>query len=221
MKKAKKFDRKRLKEILESYEGSLHAFDELRPDCYEQEVAGHSLEQLDLLYSEIFAPGQSLEKATTKCPPWPKGSAHAGQPPGETVLRAIHDRFMTEQSLDVILAEKVRKERFMKAVAPLLSKELRQEVDRVLSELAQEVMSAKMQKIPIARQLPSVDRLISGEKLAQRGREGKLKEKRFKLEERRTRVLEKKSQETGKQGEEGGAITKEGWEQVEKDLRLL
>jgi hypothetical protein len=78
-----------------------------------------------------------------------------------------------------------------------------------------------MQKIPISRQLPSVDRLISGAKLVERGREGKLKEKKLKLEERRTRVLEKRSEETGKKGEEGEAMPKEGWEQLEKDLRLL
>jgi hypothetical protein len=102
-----------------------------------------------------------------------------------------------------------------------LPKEIIAAVERIVGAMSQEVMAGKLRGIPVSEQLPPVDRLLTWEKMEQRSREGKLKEKKLKLEERRTRVLEKKSEETGKKGEEGEPITKEGWEQVEKDLRLL
>jgi hypothetical protein len=219
--KAKKFDRERLVEIVESYGGSMRTFDGLRPDCYEQKLAAHSLEQLDLAYSEIFVPGRNSEKAARKCPKWPPESHHAGERPGWRVVERIHFRIQTERALGVLVGEDEAAAKFMQMARKYLPKEIIAAVERIVGAMSQEVMAGKLRGIPVSEQLPPVDRLLTWEKMEQRSREGKLKEKKLKLEERRTRVLEKKSEETGKKGEEGEPITKEGWEQVEKDLRLL
>ena len=48
-----------------------------------------------------------------------------------------------------------------------------------------------------------------------------VKKKRLKLEERKVKMLEKKSQAEVKGQTSGGPITKEGWEQIERDLKLI
>jgi len=221
MKKAKKFDRERLTEIVESYGGSMRTFDGLRPDSYEQKLAAHSLEQLDLAYSEIFVPGRNFKKAAAKCPIWPPRSRNAGKRPQWKLVERIHLRIQTERALGVLVGEDEAAAKFMQMARKYLPKEILATVERIIGAMSQEIMAGKLRGIPVSEQLPPVDRLLTWEKIEQRNREGKLKEKRLKLEERRTRVLEKKSEEPGKKGEEGEPMPKEGWDQLEKDLRLL
>jgi hypothetical protein len=160
MKTRKKFDRERLREILESYDGNLRMFETLRSNSYEHALAAHSLEELDMLYSKIFAPGVSLKDTAKSCPRWPDGTKRAGKRPKASLLENIHDRFMAERGLNALTVEAERADAYGRAV----------------------------------RALPV---------------EGQLK------------VLEKKYQAEVKSQENGGPITKEGWEQIERDLKLI
>jgi hypothetical protein len=150
MKATKKFDRKRLREIVESYDGNMRMFETLRSNSYEPALAAHSLEDLDLFYSQIFAPEVSLEDTAQSCPPWPEGTRLAGERPKVKLLENIHNRFMALRKGDLLV-----------------------------------------------------------------------KKKRLKLEERKVKMLEKKSQAEVKGQTSGGPITKEGWEQIERDLKLI
>jgi hypothetical protein len=221
MRKSKKFDRERLREILERYGGSLRSFDDLRPDAYEQKLAAQSLEQLDLLYSELFAPGRKLEEAGQACPPWPPGTPHAGQRPKRGLLDRIFKRIQTDRTLGMLVEETEYADKFMQVARRFLPKEQTEALDTMMTTISQEIMSAKMRAIPISQQLPPVDRLLTREKVAVRDRERELKEKRLKLEERKQRALEKKIEQTGKESTPGQAVTKEDWEEMERKLKLL
>jgi hypothetical protein len=74
--------------------------------------------------------------------------------------------------------------------------------------------------VPVCDQLPPVDRLLSREKLAQTADEVKLKEQKLKLEARKQETLEKKIEKAGKDESKYGTVTKEAWEQLERDLKL-
>ena len=220
----KKFDRKRLRQIVEFYGGSLRAFEELRPDSYEQAMAAQSLEQLDLLYSEIFAPGLSLRKVRQTCPPWPSGSAHAGQQPKEKVLKGIFERFQTDRRTEEVfgLLSKGNQisELFQRGIKTLPPEQRTKELDALMTKMSQQVMMAVLDGIPVSAQLPPVDRLLTREKLAQTADVVKLKEQKLKLEERKQETLEKKIKKAGKDESKYGTVTKEAWEQLERDLKL-
>ena len=221
MRTRKKFDRERLREIVESYGGDLRSFDELRPYSYEQALAAESLEQLDLFYSEIFTPGRNLEKASESCPPWPRGSRFAGQQPQWRMLARIFQRIQTERTLGVLCQEGEIGDQFMKVARRYLPEERTEALDALVTSVSQEMMAAKLAKIPVSQQLRPLDRLLTREKVAVRERERELKEKKLELENKKFKLAKKKIEEAGKGEGQAGAITKEGWEQLEKDLRLL
>ena len=222
MRKARKFDRKRLRRILEYYDGNLRSFEDLRPDCYEQSVAGESLEQLDLLYSEIFAPGRSLEKAAATCPPWPKGTPHAGQQPKECILRSIFQRFKADYSLSQIVGVRQRVKHYREMLAALPPGEQTKFLDEMITELGQEMIVEKLEEMkPFCEQLGPMDRLLTREKIAVRDRALELEGKKLKLKEKKAKALEKKNAETAKEPEPGGAVTKEQLQELERDLKLI
>ena len=72
---------KALVELLERFVTTIESFSNLRADTYEHALAAHRLEHLELLYTELMRPGQTLEDALEKCPPWPPGSKLAGKSP--------------------------------------------------------------------------------------------------------------------------------------------
>jgi hypothetical protein len=223
MSKARKFDRKRLKAILETYGASLRSFDGLWAGCYEQRLAAHSLEQLDAFYSLLFAPGQSLEKAAATCPPWPPGTPDAGEPPKEHVLQRTHQRIQSERTLGILIMEEQAAARFMKMAEKYLPKHLLTATQRIMMTLAQEVMKAKLDGLPVSQQLGPVDRLVKGSKLALRERDQALKKRKLQEDGKKQKALEKKNAETAKEpapGGEGG-IPPEVMEKIEKELKLL
>jgi hypothetical protein len=221
----KKFDRKRLEEILESYGGSLRTFEELRSDSYEQAVAAESLEQLDLLYSEILTPGLNLRNLMQTCPPWPPGSPRAGQQPEEKVLREIFERFQmdrrTERVFGLVAEWRHTMALFRKAVKTVAPEARTESLDAVITVIGENLLKAKLDGIPAPDQLPSVDRVIAREKLAQSADMVKLKERKLKLEERKQKALEKRIKQAGKEEGKAGGMTKEAWEELERDLRLI
>ena len=221
MRTRKKFDRERLREIVESYGGDLRSFDELRPHSYEQALAGESLEQLDLFYSELFKPGRSLKKASQICPPWPRGTRQEGQRPQWEILARTFQRIQTERTLGVLCKEGEIGDQFMKVARRYLPEERTQALDALVTSVSQEMMAAKLAKIPVSQQLPPLDRLLTREKVAVREGERKLKERKLELESKKFKLAKKKVEEAGKEEGKGGAITKEDWEQLEKDLKLL
>lgn len=220
MSKAKKFDRKRLKAILETYGASLRSFDGLWAGCYEQRLAAHSLEQLDAFYSLLFAPGQSLEKAAAICPPWPPGTADAGEPPKVHVLHRTHRRIQSERSLGILVQEKAAA-KFMRMAEKYLPKNLLKATQGVMMRLAQEVMKAKLEGLPVSQQLGPVDRLVKGSKLVLREKDQALQKRKLQEDRKKQKALEKKNAEAAKEPEPGGAVTKEALEELERDLKLL
>jgi len=221
MKTTQKFDRKRLREIVESYDGNMRMFETLRSNSYEQSLAAHSLEDLDLLYSQIFAPGVSLKDTAQSCPPWPEGTRLAGERPKVKLLENIYNRFMAERGLNALTVEAERADAYGRAVRALPVEGQLKVLDMMLRTIGQEIMSAKMAGLPICKQLKPVDRFIARQKLALCEGDLLVKKKRLKLEERKVKLLEKKYQSEAKSQASGGPITKEGWEQIERDLKLL
>ena len=221
MKTTRKFDRKRLREILESYDGNLRMFETLRSSSYEHALAAHSLEELDLFYSKIFEPGLSLKDTAKNCPRWPEGTRLAGERPKATLLENIHNRFMAERGLNALTVEAERADAYGLAVRALPVEGQLNVLDTMLRTIGQEIMSAKMAGLPISKQLQPVDRFIARQKLALREGDLGVKKKRLKLEERKVKMLEKKYRAEVKSQASGGPITKEGWEQIERDLKLI
>jgi hypothetical protein len=221
MKTTKKFDRKRLRKILESYDGSLRMFETLRSDSYEQRLAANSLDDLELLYSKIFEPGVSLKNTVASCPVWPPGSPNEGERPRETLVQSIHARFMTERGLEDLTMASGTMDAFRRAVKALPASARLRFLDQMLTVMGQEVVRAKIAGVPISEQLKPVDRMFAREKLALREGDLALKRKRLRLEGRKVKVLEKRGAAAEKSQANGGPITKEGWEQLERDLKLI
>jgi hypothetical protein len=96
-----------------------------------------------------------------------------------------------------------------------------EELDALVTTISQEVMQAALTGIPVSAQLPTVDRFMAREKLARQADEVKLKKQKLKLEERKQETLEKRIEQAGKEEGKAGAITKEAWEELERDLKLL
>jgi hypothetical protein len=179
------------------------------------------VEQLASLYSEIFTPGRNLEKASQSCPPWPSGTRNAGQQPKERLLEGIFKRIQTERTLGVLCKEGEIGDQFMKVARRYLAKERTEALDALVTSVSQELMAAKLAQIPVSQQLRPLDRLLTREKVAVRERERELKEKKLELESKKFKLAKKKVEEAGKEEGQAGAITKEAWEQLEKDLKLL
>jgi hypothetical protein len=221
MKRTNKFDRKRLGKILESYDGNLRMFDTLRSDSYEHRLAAHSLDDLELLYSKVFEPGVSLKNSAPSCPVWPPGSKQEGKRPQETLLQKIHARFTAERGLEDMAADHDMAEAFRRMVKALPASARARFLDQIMTVLGEEVATAKLHGVPVSQQLKPVDRLVAHEKLKLREGNLELKKKRIKLEGRKVKVLEKRCAAAEKSQADGGSITKEGWEQIERDLKLI
>jgi hypothetical protein len=203
----------------------MRSFEDLRPDSYEQAVAAHSLEQLDSLYSQIFAPGLGLKKVMETCPPWPPGSPRAGQRPKLNVLTAIFARFQLDRRSEHVFGLVTEGKQILalirKAVKILAPDVRTEDLDAMMLLLGQEIFQAKLNGIPLSDQLPSVDRMMAREKLAQNADQVKLKEKKLKLAERKQKALEKRMEQAGKDSAPAKAVTKEDWEEMERKLKLL
>jgi hypothetical protein len=139
--------------------------------------------------------------------------------------RKKFDRFQEEWKTDRVLrqvAEGKRISELLRKAVTILAPGVRTEdLDAVMAHIFQEIMKGKLDGIPVSEQLPSVDRLLAREKLAQKADEVKLKEQKLELEERRQKALEKRMEEAGKESVPAKAVTEEDWEEMERKLRLL
>lgn len=127
----------------------------------------------------------------------------------------------TEHVLGLLAVGNQMSEIFRKGVKTLPPGQRTEDLDALMMTISQEIMKAALAGIPVSQQLPAVDRLMAREKLAQQADEVKLKKQRLKLEERKQETLEKKIEQAGKEEGNAGAITKEAWEELERDLKLL
>jgi hypothetical protein len=194
-------------------------FESLKADSYEQALAGQSLEDLDAFYALIFEPGASLNnELAAKCPRWPEGTRCAGDPPSKNVLIDAHCRFRAEHGLELLARQSAMGEACLKSIKALPEEEQLKLLDKILTMMINEVMAGNLAGVPVSAQLPPVDRLLARQKLGVRRGDLKVKRSRLKLEERKVKALEKKC-EGNKEPEQ--QITKEGWEQVERNLKLL
>jgi hypothetical protein len=216
----KRCDRKRLREILEEYDGNLQMFESLKADCYEQRLAAQSLDDLNAYYAAIFEPGAIAEKVAAKCPPWPEGTKDEGKPPQKNVVRGTLNRFKAEQGLAKLALESALGDACLKAVKALPEEKQLKLLDQVLTKMAHEVMAAKLQGVPVSTQLPPVDRLMARQKLAVRRGDLKVKRSRLRLEQRKVKVLEKSCEAKEKSQTPKKQITQEGMEVIERELGL-
>lgn len=143
----------------------------------------------------------------------------------ENVLPEIFERLQTDRDSDDVFGWLAKGNRiseiFRTGVNTLPPEQRTEELDALVTKMSQQVMQAVLEGIPVSRQLPPMDRLMARQKLAQTADEVKLKAKKLELEERKQKTLEKKIEEAGKEEDKAGAITKEAWEELERDLRLI
>lgn len=174
-------DRTKLAALLEEYGGSLKSFMTLRADAYEQQLAGQSLERLEQLYSELFKPGQTLEKAREHCPPWPPGTARKGELPSVTTLGNIAERFNTERALNGIGAVAAFLNNLRASVKKTALGDNDQVVEALVAIAGQEALKAKLDGTPVSAQLEVVDRLQYQQRTKLKGKEVETREKAINL----------------------------------------
>ena len=149
--------------LLERHNYSPGTFDKLRADSYEKQLAAHSLDSLDLVYSLLLMPGKPVEEHIPNCPTWPNGTKWAGQLPGKNVLFEIKRRLLIEQTLNSMgqtakILEKLR------ARAAGLPDEQTAVLESVITMVGDELLQAKLTHgSPIAANLPVVDRLLTAQ----------------------------------------------------------
>lgn len=149
-----------LKAIIEAHGGDPDGFWQLRSDTYEHTLARRSLEELERFYSLLFTPGKNFEEIRKDCPPWPRGTRYAGRLPSDSVLSDIRARFAQEKTInDVGFVAGFLSRMKQRTESPDLTELL----DSVCKMLGNEVVSSKMQGMPISEQLRAVDRLLKRE----------------------------------------------------------
>ena len=154
-------NRQILSETLERFGTSIESFDALRADSYEQALAAHSLEQLELLYTVITAPGITLEVAVDQCPAWPQGSKLAGRPPSLGTIAKIAERLRTEGTLNSLGRVSEFMEKIQRRAKALPIGEQSSVVDALINCVGEELIQAKLGGGSVAANLDPLDRLIT------------------------------------------------------------
>ena len=134
---AKKFDRKRLREIVESYGGNLRI---VRRSCgadsYEQALAAQSLEELDVYLLGVFHAGAQPGEGDEQELPALAAPARRmrAQPPRQECWRDSYQRIQTERTLGVLVQEgEVGGDQFMKMAERYLPEERTEALDAMVT----------------------------------------------------------------------------------------
>jgi len=220
-------DRTKLAALLEIYGGSLKSFFRQRADCYEHQLYAQSLERLEQLYSEIFKPGQTLEAAREKCPPWPPGTRRAGELPSGPTLGKICERFNTEQALSSLATVSNFLDQVRKKSGALAIGEQKPVLDTVMTLVGQELVSERMKggSLLTKENLSAADRLQFQQVLAQREDERRIKERalaqRIKEWEEKVAACKAAVAKELASAKTSGGISPETMEKIEHELKLL
>lgn len=212
-----------LKELQERYGSTLEAFLALRPDSYEHALAAHSLEHLELCYSEVLKPGRKMAEVPANCPAWPKGTKLAGRLPSESTLYDIATRLRTEATLNGLGRVSAFMDR-MRAKAQTLPAGAQTEVlDTLVNLVGEELLSAKLGGAAVTENLPALDRLLIREDGKARTRlkekELALKERKLSMDEAKARVKEAVDElGKGKSGKLDAATKKEILDAIDRKL---
>jgi hypothetical protein len=170
-------DRRKLVELLERFNLSVESFDNLRSDAYEHALARHSLEHLELLYTELTKPGNREPSV----PPWPPMTPRAGKLPSTGALSEIGTRLRTEQTLNSLGRVSGFLDSIQRRASALSVGQQGKVLDTVISLVGEELIQAKLGGAPMLALLPVVDRLLTNEGMKSKGQ---LEEKKLSLRER-------------------------------------
>jgi hypothetical protein len=175
--------------LLERFSYSPASFDALRADAYEKQLAAHSLDSLELLYSTLLVPGLTLEKAQSDCPTWPKGP-YAGKLPAINTLSEIKQRLLAESTLNDLGRTSAFLEKIRARAANLPAGQQAEVLDSVITMVGDELIQAKLKGSPIAASIEVVDRLLNASSAKTRASQEDQKIKlRERAEERQGRKL--------------------------------
>lgn len=154
-------ERQSLVELLERFGLSAESFDSLRPDSYEHALARHSLEHLEVLYTELLKPGQTVAQAQANCPPWPPGSKWSGRQPSTGLISQISERLRTESTLNSLGRVSKFLERIRNRANSLPAGNQAEVLDTLTTLVGEEMIAAKLGGAPVAAMLPVLDRLVT------------------------------------------------------------
>ncbi|HMP83912.1 MAG TPA: hypothetical protein PKA41_14530 [Verrucomicrobiota bacterium] len=156
-------DRAALVNLLERFGLTVQSFDALRSDSYEQSLARHSLEHLELLYVELLKPGQAQEEAQRRCPPWPPGSARAGRQPSTGALSQIAERIRTESTLNSLGRVSTFVEKLRSRADSLPAGKQNEVLDTIVTLVGEEMIQARLGGAPMIALLDPLDRLLTSQ----------------------------------------------------------
>jgi hypothetical protein len=194
----------------------MRAYKKLRSDTYEAQLTEEEREQL---YVWLAPDDVSLAAVSQKAPVWRTGR-FAGRRPSPLTLRGIAAMMRTETAMaelqitDQVARELSEKLEQMYGRGKMLDKML----DRIMALIGNEVMKRTLKGLdPRAR--------AEAAKLLLRRSDQKLNREKFqwtkKVFREEAKALRQKSEAEAKGGSRAGAITRETWDRIEKELKLL
>lgn len=149
--------------LLRRFSLTVENFDKLRSDSFEHALARHSLEHLELFYTECLKPGQSIEETQAHCPPWPPGTPRAGQLPSTGLIGEVGTKLRTEGTLNDMgrVSDFIGKFRERAKALPVGRQP--EVLESLLTMVGDEMLRAKMEGTPIATMLDPLDRLMTAQ----------------------------------------------------------
>lgn len=149
-----------LEKILLRYELSPENFHKLRPDSYEQCIAAHSLEQLELFYALLLEPKLTLEERAAKAPYWPPGTKLSGDSPSTHVIKETRRRMMKERSLNDVSQVTEYIDALREKLGGQSAGNQRMVLDSVLDAIGEELVVAKMEGESVSDKIDAAQLLL-------------------------------------------------------------
>ena len=168
--------------LLERFNLSPEGFAGLRADAYEQQLASHSLEHLEQLYTELLKPGQTLEAAQQRCPPWPPRTPRAGALPSLGALSKIAERLRTEQTLNSLGRVSQFMEKLRTRATALPIGQQTDVLDALITMTGEELLQAKLGGQPVSANLDPLDRLLARQEQKRKEADSELSRRKFQRE---------------------------------------
>lgn len=175
------FNRDFLLEILAKYGADAVAWDQMRGDCYEHALAKSSLESLEHFYSILHAPGILADKIPL-CPVWPAGTDNANRPPGIALLSEVSSRIATERWIAERTLITGIQDRVAQRTKSMDPKARQKTLDTLITCIGDELLEAKVEKIPVSGQLKAVNTLQNQQDLDRKEKELRAQRDKFELQ---------------------------------------
>lgn len=172
-------DRPALVALLERFNLSVESFDALRAEAYEQQLARHSLEHLELLYQVLLTPGMTTEQQRAECPPWPPGTKLAGRLPAASTLGDIATRLRTEQTLNNLGRVSTFMDKVRSRMGTLPTGQQTDVLDTLVGLVGEEMLASKLGGGLVSANLDPLDRLFKRKQIDQKDQAQEFKKARF------------------------------------------